>query len=211
MSDLVHHLETHLGKISAGWSRDAEGLKRPVQVVLFERGPIPGTRTLATLGLSDVPLRIGDSGKRVRQVLVMLVREEFGYRNLPGVLHQVASEALAKDRGYLRGEVVSPRGPLVEGSAHEALYVAVPVYFPDEFHVFQPAAGEPIVFAWLVPHYARGGVVCTDPWLGGIRRQATTPSSDYMVGCQSSRFIALIAIVGAGEAARLQDLIAARF
>lgn len=151
MSDLVHHLEAHLGAISGGWSQDSQGQKLPFQVVLFESGPIPGTRTLTTLGLSDARLSIGEAGKRVRQELVMLVRDDLGYRNLPFVLQQVALEALAKDRGYLRGEVIGPRGELIQGSALEALYVAVPVYFPDEFHVFRPAVGEPIVFAWLVP------------------------------------------------------------
>jgi hypothetical protein len=151
MSGLVHHLEAHLGQISCGWSLDAEGRKLPFQVVLFEKGPIPGTRTLSTLGLSDARLRIGASGKRIRQEFVMLIRERFGCRNLPGILQQLALEALEQDRGYVRGDVIGPRGQLVEGSAHEALYVAVPVYFPDDFHVFRPPAGEPIVFAWLVP------------------------------------------------------------
>src|SRR5690349_20286306 len=98
MSDLVHHLEAHLGAISAGWSQDAEGRSLPFQVALFEKGPIPGTRTLTTLGLSDSRLRLGEGGKRVRQELVILVREQFGYGNVPGVLQQMASEALAKDK-----------------------------------------------------------------------------------------------------------------
>ncbi len=33
----------------------------------------------------------------------------------------------------------------------EALYVAIPVYFPDASQLYEPVEGDPIVLAWLVP------------------------------------------------------------
>jgi hypothetical protein len=150
MRDLVGHLERHLGPIGFGWSKDADGRRLPFQIVEFEKGPITGTHVLATLGLSDRALQM-DDGRRVRQELVMILRQDVGPRNLPGVMQQVALEALERDRAYLRGEVLGPRGDLVEGTHLQALYVAVPVYFPDGFQVYLPGEGEPVMFAWLVP------------------------------------------------------------
>lgn len=154
-SGLIGHLETYLGKIVGGWSVDGDGKRLPFQVALFERGPVPGTRVLATLGTSNTLLKLGEKGRRVRQELVMMFREALGHRNLPGILQEVGLEALRTGRAYAAGEVIGPRGELLSGFHAEALYVAVPVYFPDEFHVFRPRTGEPIVFGWLVPITAK--------------------------------------------------------
>jgi hypothetical protein len=149
MRTIIDHLEDALGPIVGGWSLDADGSKLPVQIALFTHGPIPGTCALATIGLSNHALSLGD--KTVRQELVMLFREQDGPRNLPAVMQELAMSAFRAHRGYLRGEVIGPRGPLFENSRYEALYVAIPVYFADSFHVFEPKDGAPIVLAWLVP------------------------------------------------------------
>src|SRR5438034_509756 len=123
MTDLIHHFEKHLVRMSGGWSKNAEGQKLLFQVVQFESGPIPGIGVIAMLGLSDIPLRLSDTGKTIRQELVMLYRMASGYRNYPGIIQQVAMEAINKGKGYLAREVLGPRGPLFENSALEALYV----------------------------------------------------------------------------------------
>jgi len=151
MTGLVEHLEAHLGPIEAGWSSDADGDAVPFQVARFAHGPVAGTRVFSTLGLSDYPLPSRASDKLIRHELVMLAREVFGERNIPGLLQQVGLEALRKSSPYLRGDVIGPRGPLFNGSEMRALYVAMPVYFPDSFAVFEPPDGEPIVMGWLVP------------------------------------------------------------
>jgi hypothetical protein len=151
MRTIIDHLEQTLGRIIEGWASDADGRKLPIQIALFPRGPAEGTRALATIGLSKHKLLMGDTGRTVRQELVIAFREEDGPRNLPGVMQQVAMAALDQGRAYLRGDVIGPRGPLFAGSSYEALYVAIPVYFPDSFHQFQPEAGDAIVLAWLVP------------------------------------------------------------
>ena len=148
MRTIVDHFEDELGPIAHGYSaQDNSG----VQIIQFERGPMPGTRVLATLGLSHHTLALGSRGKTVRQELVMVFRENDARRRLPAVMHDVATSAIARHRGYSRGEVIGPRGPLPELPCYEALYVAPPVYFPDSFHVFESDGERPIVIAWLVP------------------------------------------------------------
>jgi hypothetical protein len=150
MSDLIEHLEQYLGDIVVGYGKDEDGKKLPFQIVRFENAP-PNTVTLVTLGFSAARLGIGAAGRRVRQEYLMTMNAGWDSRNIPAVIHQVAMEAYEKDTGYVRGQVIGPRGTLVSGTAIEALYVTLPVYFPDGFHVYQPEEGEPIVLAWLVP------------------------------------------------------------
>jgi hypothetical protein len=151
VNGVVDHLEQYLGRILHGWSMDEDGQKLPFQVVQFERSPIQGAQVLATLGLSHVPLRVGNTQRRLRQELIMMFRESDGPRNLPGILQQIGLEALARDRAYAVGEVIGPRSELQTGSALEALYVTVPVYLPDSFQAFKPEVGDGVVFGWLVP------------------------------------------------------------
>ena len=69
---------------------------------------------------------------------------------LPAILHDVAKDALRENRALTPGDVVGPRGQLRSGAAVSALYVSLPVYLPDSFHVCRSTA-DPVVFAWLIP------------------------------------------------------------
>lgn len=151
VTDLVSHFESHLGPIVSGWSRDELGHELSFTVALYERGPVSGTRTLGTLGLSKTPLPMRSPGSHVRLEVVMLYRDADGHGTLPSVLQDVCKQVLRDQRALLRGHVLGPRGPLTAGSTLEALYVAVPVYFPDTFATFVGSDLEPIVVAWLVP------------------------------------------------------------
>lgn len=146
---LIKHYEDHLGEIIAGWSGDEEGRAMPFQVVLFP-GTISGVNVLGTAGVSSVPLVLGQGSKVLRQELVLMFREHDGAQNLPGVLQQLGTEMLAKNAAYSPGQVIGPRGPIVEGATVCAFYVAPPAYFPESFQVCRETP-EPVVFAWLVP------------------------------------------------------------
>src|SRR5215470_14938988 len=116
MSDLIEHLESHLGPIDSGWSKDADGQRMPFEVVLFKGGPISNTLTLVTLGLSKTQLRSRQSGKLIRHELVLIVRDGTGPRNLPRVVQELGQDLLLRGEAILRGDVIGPRGPLLEGS-----------------------------------------------------------------------------------------------
>lgn len=140
------HLESFCGPIVEGWSTRSDGKKMPYTVARFERGPAEGSVTFATLGLNFYPLKSATSVKIVRQKLVMLARKDAISGNLPALLHQVAAEAVSRGRAHLRGEIIGPRNPVFAGTELTTLYVAIPVYFPDEFNSVNG-----VVFAWLVP------------------------------------------------------------
>ena len=118
----------------------------PWQVVRLERGPVEGSVTFATLGLNFYRLKSTGSATVIRHELLMLARNGAIPGNLPALLHQIAADAVSRGRAYLRGEVIGPRNRLFPGTELTALYVAIPVYFPDTFNSI-----DGVIFAWLVP------------------------------------------------------------
>ena len=164
MPGLVEHLERHLGAIDVGWTRGADGAALPFSVVRFAKGSGPGTVAFCTLGLSRHALRSRTSDRSIRHELLMLVPESLRDGPVPGILQQVGSDALGAHTALLRGDVLGPRGPLLPGSELEALYVAIPVYLPEEFAGFEEN-GQRGVVAWLVPISAReAGYVADHGW-----------------------------------------------
>jgi hypothetical protein len=148
---VVDHLEKHLGLIEAAWSNDASDKGTSIKVVRLSGGPLQGRKVFATVGLSDHKLASRTSAKTIRQELILIVRGDFGDRNIPGLLQQVAREALQAHTAYLRGDVLGPRGALFDESLMEALYFAIPVYFSDSFASFRRDDGDTAVLVWLVP------------------------------------------------------------
>jgi hypothetical protein len=157
---LIRHLEDHLGRITRGWRTGEHGGPLPFDVVELERSPLAGVKVLSTVGLSKTPLCVAGATKHLRQEYVAMFRESDGARNMPALLQQIGTEALAKGRGHMIGDVLGPRGPLRAGATVSALYVAMPVYLPESFASCREG-DEAIVFAWLVPitaaeaHYIR--------------------------------------------------------
>jgi hypothetical protein len=164
MTDLVQHLEAHLGSICKGWSRGEDLEDQGFQVVSFEGAPVEDAAVFATLGVSNFPLRSRVSGKEIRQEFVFLAGRSFGVRNIPAVLQSIGREVIRTGDALLRGDVLGPRGPLFESSELEALYVAIPVYFPATFATCLTAEYA-ISLAWLVPITAlEAEYVATHGW-----------------------------------------------
>lgn len=147
-ASLIDHLERFLGEIEVGWSGTPEAPDTSFQVVRFARRAFGGV-VFATIGLSKHELRSRVSAKRIRQELMMIVPSPAD-RRAPGLLQQVAGEAVESGDAILRGDVIGPRGRLFDGSEMEALYAAAPVYLPDDFAVFV-ARPTNVAIGWLVP------------------------------------------------------------
>ena len=150
MAGLIDHLERFLGPIELGWTHDADNVEMPFQVVRFGQGSGPGTVSFSTLGLSRYGLPSSTSGREIRHELLMIMPDSLRDGPVPSLLHQVGMDVLTTERPLLRGDVIGPKGPLVPGSSMEALYVGIPVYFPDEFGACQED-GHSVVIAWLIP------------------------------------------------------------
>lgn len=148
----VKFLEQHLGQIQHGFTHDENGVRLPYQIVKYSEGfPLEGAVTYTTLGLSNEVLHTRQSGKEIRQELVFVAPSNYGDRNIPGILQRGASMAVSSRHAWLRGDVIGPYGTMFSDSEMEGLFVAPPVYFPDDFAVYTAENGKPIVLAWLVP------------------------------------------------------------
>lgn len=184
MADLVAHLEYFLGVSSGGWLRDPDQVQMPFGILRFNDVPALDTIAYATLGLSHRTLVSRRTGKEIHQELLMLIRKPQMDLYIPSILHQVGMALLTSGKALLRGEVVGPAGPIAPMSPMEALYVAAPIYLPDEFATYSDGE-EQVVIAWLVPIFAaeaeliaRKGwrsfedlLAATDPDLTDVRRK----------------------------------------
>lgn len=144
---LPSHLEAYLGEIDAGW-QGSSSANVPFQVARFSKGSDEDSVSFASLGLSDHLLR--GKSRQIRQELFMIVPKSLREGPVPGIIQQVGAEALEKHQALLRGDVIGARGPIFRNSQMEALYVTLPVYFPDEFAVYEQD-DKAIAIAWLVP------------------------------------------------------------
>jgi hypothetical protein len=150
VTTLVEHFERVLGPIHTGWSVDPDGAPMAFQIVRFTGGADTDSVGYSTLGLSRYPLSSPTSGRAIRQELFMLASDSLSPDRFVSLLLQVGSMALRGRRALLRGDVIGPAGAIVPESNLTALYVTMPVYFPDEFATFAGEDGE-VVIAWLVP------------------------------------------------------------
>lgn len=148
---LTEHIERFVGQIAEAWSTDEGGKKLPFMVVRTASGPVPACCTYSTLGISDVPLSSSASRKTIRQEFCIVVRNDQQRLGVAGILQQVGLMTLASETAVLRGQLIGPFGELFVGSKMEALYAAIPVYFPRGFAQCDDERLGSVVFTWLVP------------------------------------------------------------
>ncbi len=146
---ILDHLEHHLGAMSVGWKGLESGNTCPFIVAKFDRGPTSDSLIFSTIGLSDDPLVSPVSQKLIRHELVLMIRGD-NPKNVPSLLQQVGMQSLATRTPLLRGDVIHRAGTVFANTAMVALYVTIPVYFPEAFRTCN-IDDSSIIFAWLVP------------------------------------------------------------
>lgn len=173
MPGLVAHFERFLGPSASGWMRSNTGELLPFQVVRWSRGPDVGSVVYSTLGLSRTVMDSGcDAPRQVRQELVMMVTKSLPAEYVLAVFVDAVSVTVRTGRALARGDVLGPVPPVspagggagltalpapgrprssIWGSEMSALYVADPVYLPDEFARVGVDDGPEVRMAWLVP------------------------------------------------------------
>lgn len=150
MVGLIDHLESSLGEIQAGWGKALDGSNSPYQVARFAGG-IEGATAYSTVGLRKHPMSSPSSGRMIRQELLLLGPQLGGEDVLAPVLFDIAASVVGHQQPTLRGDVIGPAGPLIDGATVTALYATMPVYFSDEFATFKDPAGGAVAIVWLVP------------------------------------------------------------
>jgi hypothetical protein len=142
---LYDHIEKHLGKIVEGWAPETG--KFNIQVVRFDATPLKGVSTYSTLGLSNFVLNINE--KKVRQEFVFSVYDHYSASEVASFLMTFAEYIADTGNGLLRGSI-KMGGALIDDAVSNGVYASVPVFFADEFNVFDSTV-PPVVFVWLIP------------------------------------------------------------
>ncbi len=149
--NLFEHLESYLGTTVGGW-KNPGGEEWQFSVLCFEGGPVPGTLTHCTLGLSDFTLRYcPDCAESRRFELLFVTQESFGDRYIPALLHDIGTKAISQDRAFVRGEVLNLGSNLFPETDIEALYCTSPMHLPEKFSRVETANGDVCLFMWLLP------------------------------------------------------------
>jgi hypothetical protein len=147
---VIRHIETHLGQMDpkAGhWRWDhADGTL--LQVLAFRDRPRKGAMTLCSLGLGHH--QFCSPRGHVRQELLVSCWDRFVSARLAGILPVAAQYALDQHVALQPWQVLGPAGPLVPGSAVEALLCLEPLFFPESFAIC-PSTNPRTEFVWLVP------------------------------------------------------------
>ncbi|MFT3686007.1 MAG: suppressor of fused domain protein [Phycisphaerales bacterium] len=148
--EIVDHIEKYLGTIQRGWGPDALEHKR-FQIIECRSQADPSVTAYATLGLHRHALPSWKNPtKLIRHELFVLTPTSTGKQHFPEIVEQVAAETLDRQRPYLRGEVIGPRGRLADGFPMEALYVSLPAVFSQEFAACS-VEGNDVAIAMLIP------------------------------------------------------------
>jgi len=152
MPTLVEHYEKYFGQIEAGWSKDPDEKILPFQIIRFSGND--DYLVYASLGMNNIPLISPNSGKEIRQELMMIIKRSQESTVIVGILEDIIQEACFRRKAYLRGEVIGPRGPILK-SKLEALYCANPVFLDESFFNCYIDPIGLIAFAWLMPIFRK--------------------------------------------------------
>jgi len=124
----------------------------PISVARFTGGELEGSVSYATIGLSNRPLRSGQSGKDL--YLELIASEYDGPESddrLSACLEAIAKRLAIRSSPLLRGNVIRLDGPLRPGSLMTGFYAAIPVYFDDAFKSVHVEDGRHVAIVWLLP------------------------------------------------------------
>jgi hypothetical protein len=105
--------------------------------------------TYSTFGLSENVLRQID-GSVCRQEFIFCCYESCINENVPALLVSLGEDILYSGTAVARGQVLTLNDSWFNDCNFNALYCAVPVYFPPSLRKFDNSA-PPTIFVWLVP------------------------------------------------------------
>jgi hypothetical protein len=145
--DLLGYLEKSFdGKAEAMIDDD---LALRLAVTYFDDRPIWDLRSYCTLGLSVATLE--RDGEMYRQELMFVAYNEIDKRRIVNFLGGFAEDIVRRGHAVVRGDVVTPREPVVLGTLMNFVFVCRPIVLESAGAAVFEDAEPPIDFWWLVP------------------------------------------------------------
>lgn len=148
MTSMLDHVRSWLGHPVELRRIELHGHGSSVALLRVDGVPCDGATTIATAGLSDLVAH------RLHEELVIACWADGPVEDLALVLEFLVRQLADGREPLLYGDVVGPAGPIVAGTAMEAMYVCEPAYFPEGFALYVATDGCEIRTRWLLPIYA---------------------------------------------------------
>lgn len=144
---ITDHLRRHYRRAEPECVGEAQGIK----VLRVRDCPVEGISTYLTEGLNKSSFTQRESGRLIRQELLLSCLKQFESDEVPAILLATAILATERNLPLLRGELVWPLDTmfLEFGGRCVGLLFDVPGYFSDDFLVVDAAV--PVVFVELFP------------------------------------------------------------
>ncbi|WP_410809439.1 suppressor of fused domain protein [Micromonospora sp. 067-2] len=181
MSLLVAHLESRLGKIQAGWTRDPEGVELPFQVAEFRGGgQLVGSTSYSTLGLSRHSLPSPSGDREMSLEFVMSTHSALAPARFPQSLQFLAQDLLRRHVAILRGQTFTLPWPVADGSAMSNIYAAVPGYFDEDFDSVELEDGRGVAVIWMIPISDAENTFVTDCGWDAFERELVERDPDLL-------------------------------
>ena len=145
--DLLGYLEESFDGTAEAMIDDDLALR--LAITYFDDRPIWGLRSYCTLGLSVAPLE--RDGGTYRQELMFVAHDDIDRRRIANFLGGFAEDILRRGRAMARGDVVTPREPVILGTLMNFVFVCRPLVLVAGGRVCLTKREPPIDFWWLVP------------------------------------------------------------
>jgi hypothetical protein len=181
MSLLIAHLESRLGKIQSGWTRDPDGVELPFQVAEFRGGgQLAGSTSYATVGLSRHRLPSSAGGREMSIELIMSTHSALAPARFPQSLQLLTKDLLRRNIAILRGQIFALPWPVAERSVLSTLYAAVPGYFDEEFDSVDIEDGLGVSIVWMIPISESEGNYVLDQGWDAFERELVEKDPDLL-------------------------------
>lgn len=158
---MIEKIEECVGKVAEGWSAG------PIEGVQVARSlSVDGNfSTYFTIGLSNFDLVSVNSGRKLRQELLLRVRKGREGNWIPAILEQVAGDLIKAGQAVLRGDCTGSRGPFFKNSPMEALYFSMPIFLAENCMQITHGLGPDIALVWAIPITRQEALFCeSDGW-----------------------------------------------
>src|SRR5215510_12237520 len=93
-TDLINHIESHVGRIARGWSELKDGTTLPFKLLEISGSPVKDAVTFTTLGLNKT-LLVWPDRKTTRMELAFSCYDRFQFWDIGGLLATVAQDLLS--------------------------------------------------------------------------------------------------------------------
>ncbi len=146
--ELIDHIEKYLGQIQGG-NLTTHSTYGNLSFPYFVNQPFEKINTYISLGLSKHIFNINKI-KEGRIELLISLYTKYSRDEISELILDISDRILKTHEAPLRGSLIEHKSSFLEKYKIEGFYVTHPVFFEEEFWVYENSTPDTI-FIWLIP------------------------------------------------------------